>query len=340
MMGNKQLLCYKLCYCLGVATEDLMARYPHVYTAIERGGHFSTLGKDVKSYRCLTRIYFLLIRHYNLYRKVRSIYDVSGDRLNSYLNGIDFDPDEVFKASTSLCACLNTLAVMANNYLPQVYTEMEIGLPFSEFLLLTQFPQLKEQDIIQIQFMLKKVPSTCNIYFFSSPVFNVDLPGMLRSDTALVKRLTLVTGPNSQHGRDTSTLAMAMKGEDDKAFLRLEDIPTFDYVFMDNAAVPIEIKNILPTLFEDRPDSYIWCPNRVKCFQALTDVHTPQNSLLITHCYDTTLDKMVDMMEHISFLLTMPLPHATYYRALQRSWPNTYLLSIKNSKVQGGKTLV
>lgn len=339
-MGNNQLLCYKLCFCLGMETETLMERYSNVHALIQRDGYLKNVSEDVRLYRCIMRLYFLLIRHYNLYRRVKSIFDVSGDRLAPYLLGLDFKPDDIFKASGSVCDCLNILAKLANDQLPQVYTELEIGLPFSDFSTLVELPQLKEQDILQVQFMLKRVSPHYNFYFFASPVFNVSVPDMLKSDMTLIKRMELVTGRHVARTKDKSALAVAMQQEDDRAFLCLEDIPKFDYVFMDNAAVSVEIKNILPSLFTANPESYIWCKNRLQCFNSLTEKNTPQNSLLITHCYDTTLDRMVEQMERVSFLLTMPLPHTTYYRALRHSWPNTYLLSIKNSKIIDGAKLV
>ena len=332
-MGQNQLLCYKLCYILGVTEETLYLRFRRLHELAIKGDYF----KDkpaVRDFRALTRVYFLLIRHYDLYRKANSIFEISGNRLDDYLNGVSFDVDSIFKSSSNLVECINMFSRLVSDLLHKVYIELEIGLSFSEFLLFTELPQIMEQELRQVQFLLKRSPSYFNIYFFASEVLNADISEMMRSDKFLLKRLLLVTGCRIASCSDTSSLALAVQNEDNSAFLKVQDLDQFQWVYVDMTSVSNEVKEMISKMQFGEDTEVIYVANRVQCFERLTGDNTTTNTVLITHCHEQIIDMLQDWTCHVSILLTMPLPKTTYRRVVKHDWSNVYLLSMKNSVVE------
>lgn len=328
-MSNRQVLCFKLSYSLGVTDGMLRTMYSSLYPIVTELNYLS--GKEhVKKYRILMRCYYLMIRHYDVYRKAKHIWDINNDQLAEFVDSLDVtvDIDELFQTSNNLDDVINIFAREANNLLADVYREMEFGLCFSDFFTLTHVPVLSRLQILQVQFMLRQVPSTVNIYFFAHELLNLDCKNMLMSDSYLVRRLSLVTGIKQGRVQDRSALGLALKKMDDSAFLRLDDILGYNKVLVDCYSVR-EAQSLLSESILIGIRSLTYCRDCDECVRCLTSGDTYENTLIITHRTEEKLDSLQKFMNQATFLVPMPIPRATYRRILQRSWKNVYLLSLR-----------
>lgn len=332
-MGQNQIVGFKLSYCLGIGDTVLQSSYARLYNLASELRYFA--GKmHAYSYRAFCKIYFLLLRHYELYSKTDSILAVAKGRFDPYLEGIKFDLDLLRSSFASFDEFVNFLAKRANDELAEVYKEMEFGLDFDDFLLLLHLPDLSHAAMLQTQFLLHQQPSQFNVYFFNNAVFNVNPQEMLLSDMVLTRRLGLATGTRRSKRKDESSLGIEMLKQDDSAFLAVSETTEFYRILIDTSTVSDLAKQLLLSTAEGKSKITL-CENCEDCLAHLQDGSSPSNTLVVLHAVASKLDTLVDVMERsASLLVTMPVPHATYHKILRGLYPNTYLFSMREAKAE------
>lgn len=331
-MYQNKLLCYKLCYCLGVPEESLKLSFSQIHAIAEDTGYFKDHG-CARLYRAYARVYFIVIRHNELYRKARSLWEVAGHRLDSYLSDLSVDINSLFVNSSSIEEFLQIIAGCANNLLAGVYADLLPGIPFEDFVTLLKLKKPSQLEIAQMQFMLRRQPSQYNIYFAAGDVLNVALVDMLHSDVNLLKRVRLVTGNTGFKVADTSVLCTALRNADDTAFLHMDDLKSFDYVIVDKTAL-----NDLDTLKETISEgcSLTLCDNLAECLSCIQPDSTPESTVIVVHCTEDELRSLTDYSDEVTIISTLPIPRNVYRQILRREWQNVYLLSTRNQQNKDG----
>ncbi len=329
-MSNNQILCFKLCYILGASEEYLESTYSKMYSLADSLMYFGEK-QAAQHYRVLIQTYYRLIRFYDNYRRVKHVAEFERAFIEIItLSGLTDEIEQLLLYSSGLDEVINKLSRKANSLLNQVYDEMEFGLCFSDFCLLTLIPALSHLEILQVQFFLKRMPLGLNVHFFSNDVFNIDTSDMLRSDTLLVRRLNLVTGSKQGKIVDKSALGKALLAEDDTAFLHLPDLLQYQEVLVDGYSV-IEADQQQIRYFCTDGLRYVLCKDCDACVSQLSEDSTPASTIIITHRTEEKLETLEPIMERATFLVTMPVPRATYRRILRKSWPNVFLLSMREA---------
>lgn len=305
----------------------MRSAYASLYPFIERHNYLANK-RETWRYRAYMRVYFALIRHYDLYRKACSLWDVQSDNLFRFTSdlGMADDVEELFKSSNNLDDVINKFAREANNMLIQVYREMEIGLCFNDFCVFMQLPVLSRVQILQVQFMLRQVSVQYNVHFFGSELFNIDGFEMLMSDSVLARRLSLVTGTRQGKVRDLSVLGDAVKAEDDTSFLHFTDLPSYYRILVDTYSVP-NAKNLIPKQYVDSIANIVYCSDCDDCVSRLRPNDTVDSTLIITHRTEDKLASLAEARKKATFLVTMPVPRTTYRRILKKELDNVFLLS-------------
>ena len=323
-MNQNKLLCYKLCFCLGVPEESLKLSFSQIHTIAASMGYFKAR-ESVRLYRAYARVYFIVIRHYELYRKAKSLWEVAGHRLDSYISDIPVDFNEMFVSAATIESFIGTIAGFANNLIAEVYNELTPGISFEDFSCLLTLKKPSELDIAQMQFMLRRQPSQYNIFFSASDVLNVAMVDMLHSDMNLLKRIRLVTGNLASRPADKSALSEALRNADDIAFLRTDDLKGFDHVIVDKSAM-CQGDTPKVTSRECGGDIF-YCDNIAECLSHVHQGCTAENTVIVAHCTEEELNSLLDFANDVTIVSTLPLPRNVYRQILRREWKNVYLLS-------------
>lgn len=217
-MYQNKLLAFKLSYCLGVKDETLGRDFPEVYNVAKSSGYLDEIPTS-RTFRAINHIYYTVMRYADLYVPQKSFNTIAGGRYQSILEGSGLAPDIIYQDSKDVLDFLSKLASMSRQLIPSVYNELKPALDYLSFEMMVGIVAPSEDQLRKIRYMLRRVPSSYNIYFYASDLFNAAKGDILRTDASLRKCISLVTGRTAEKCLDTSKLNKALTDRDDGYFV-------------------------------------------------------------------------------------------------------------------------
>ena len=333
-MNKETILCYKLCYCLGVPDAGRYVRYRAAHNAAKECKYFEEL-HSTRKFRALSYIYFMLIKHNQDYPDQSNMSDSLEFAIEDRAALASIDLSKVLASCDTLISCINILAREANKLLPMMYRELTPSVEYCDFArLLTLRDSLTIREVLKIQYVMRMSPQSLNIYFFADPIYNFAMNEMLSADKRVCERIMLQTGITPARPRDTSMLAQFAYKNREARYLRLEHLSRFSEIYVDDSSCSIEIRNAVDNLASDvfkvhHFDSF------TDCVQTIPEQNDPSSSILLFRpAKEGSLDTLRWLLNRVSFLMLMPLRQELYFRVLDDEYENAYLFSFRNSNIK------
>ena len=336
-MKKGNILCYKLCYCLGVPNEGLHAHYRVTHSAALQIKYFDRLSAT-QTYRALARVYFILIKHNHDFATMDTLDGNLEVRLQKHIANAEVDIRKIFRERKSFVSCLNQLAREANNLLPRIYEELKPGIEYCDFArLLTLADTMSMRDVYKVKFAMQMTPQFFNIYFFADPIYNYSSNEMLSSDAKLLERIALHTGEQGKRLVDSSDLATCVEENKESHYLRLEQLTQYTDICVDDSTCTPEVLDAIDSLNSDYCCIHHY-ETLTDCIQQLPDNTSPDNTLLVFRwTLDNNMNDVRWLNSRVAMLLVMPVKRELYRGITTGEYANTYLLSIKNSNIRINK---
>lgn len=329
LLGRNKLLCYKVCYALGVPDFILKQAYKDIWEVSTESGYFDNR-VTVNEFRSISHIYFMCAKHYDLYSASKSIIDVAGERFDAYLKHTRIDMEHLYKSNGDLGNFLHNIAMRANSLLPDVYRELATGLLFTDFYNLFSLPTVSMRpDFSRIEYILAKSHNKFNIYFWFDDLLNINNGEVLSSDVILLRRLSISSGRTIDVEKDKSVLVDLLRDRDDKYFINILDLAPYFTIYVDGESVNRKCLNKLATLYGDKvqivPEKLLGKNNKLKAGISFND-----SSVYITAVYDEKDMFYPDnVSEYLPVIVCLPAPQKLFTSIISGQYPNLRLMSYK-----------
>lgn len=329
-MYQNKLLCFKTCYCLGVADVDLESDFPQLYGIAKSIGYFDTL-KVTRTYRALTKIFYTVARHSILYTPDKTFAAVAGNRFKSYLEGTDLTPDVIYQDAENVRDFLNKLVEKSHIMLPAVYAELKPALDYLSFETIMRLEPLSDGDVQKLFHILRRIPVKYNIYFFADDLFNITMRDMLRTDVSLRKCISMVTGRPLDKSSDTSDLAKELDKRDDGYYVSPGGLAARYkalYILQSNLAVD-EQASVL-SMFADNPIPINVSADTEAFLKLWDDDKVPKEEIaLVARLTDEELTSIREHCGKLDIALLIPVTRSLYKRVLSGQFENVALLPLR-----------
>lgn len=322
-MYQNKLLCYKVCYCLGVAEETLETDFTTLHGVAKVSNYFDPL-KITRTYRAISHIYFHVLRNLEHYRDHTSRPLFCGSQYDPYVKGTMFNPLEVWESCDSVRVFLRKLAERAHILLPSVYEELKPGLDYLSFEMLCRIDAMRDSEIERVSFLIRRLPRSHNIYFFSNELFNISLRdaniynnNLLKADAKLKKAVAVVTGAPLETVTDTSALAATIKRFADGYFVHADGFKDgFEAVYFVEEGMDAANIEKTTTALKGADVKY----KVVKTFADLNEkVRANKAAAIIAHMPMAELEKVITE-DGARIVLTLPLPKTLYRKVLSGAY--------------------
>lgn len=329
-MHQNKLLCYKLCYCLGVADETLQGDFAELHTIAKEMKYFEQL-KTAREFRAIARIYYTVVRHCELYTKDRTFSSVAGPRFKSYLEGTNIEPEIIYQDSSDVLDFINKLSEMSHQMLPTLYNELKPAVDYLSFEMLMNLKALTDPELQKVHYILRRLPVQYNIYFFASDLFNVALRDMLKTDAALRKCISIVTARPLDKSSDTSTLAKELDTRDDGYFVVVASlVKSHKNLYLIQKEVPADQQAQILALFSEQSVPVTVIADQeafVKLWQEREDIHT--ETAVIVRPSEEELAELQESCPGLNQVMLIPIARNLYRKILSGEFSNVSLLSLR-----------
>lgn len=329
-MFQNKLLCYKVCYCLGVADETLQCDFPELHEIAKSIGYFENL-KTVREFRAIARIYYTVVRHSELYTPEKSFSAVAGSRFKSYTEGTGIAPEIIYQDSCGVQNFICKLAEMSRQMIPAVYNELKPALDYLSFESLMRLKPLSDLELEKVHYILRRIPVQYNIYFYASDLYNVALRDMLKTDAALRKCVGIVTGRSLDKSSDTSDLARELDKRDDGYFVSVNSLSQmYKNVYLVQKDIPPDIQAQILTLFSQHSVP-VSATETKEDFMKIWDEREAvrEGTILISRPTEEELCALREHCPGLGHVLLIPIARTLYRKILSGDYENVTLLSLR-----------
>ena len=326
-MFQNKIFSYKISYCLGVPESALASTFGQIHLTAMRIRYWSNC-PVAKEYRATSRVYFMLIRKYDIFSEAKSLKAPDDiNRWGGYLEGVKYDFEGIFQRSVNLDTCINTFGGHMNELLPRLYKELKYEMDMMHFMRLLQVPELSPTRIQEVRFALKRETPAYNIHFFGSEILNICLSDMIKSDVSIRRRLSIIFGEMIPQSNDNSNLANELRIAVSEARMAPSELTRFKTIIIDDMSVADDRLFACIERFTEQGCKVIHCQGVIPTVEAVPEGSAPENTVLVTHWEADTLQKYVGVTKNATVAVTMHIPRLTYKQILSRAYPNTVLLS-------------
>lgn len=329
-MYQNKLLCFKMCYCLGVGDDTLQCDFAELHEIAKSTGYYDTL-KVARTYRAISRVYYTVARHSELYTPEKSFAQVAGQRFKPYLEGTDFVPELVYQDAGNVKDFLGKLAEMSHQLLPSLYAELKPALDYMSFEMLLHLKPLSTLEMQKVHYILRRIPVQYNIYFFASDLFNVAMRDMLKTDAALRKCISIVTGRQLDKSADTSDLAKELDKRDDGYFVSASGLMTeYKNIYFIQKDLPADVQAKMLTLFSEASVPLNVAADTegfLKVWDEREDVR--ESLVVIAKLEEEDLLKIREHCEGVNAVLLIPIARMLYRKVLSGEFDRVALLSLR-----------
>ena len=329
-MFQNKLLCYKVCYCLGVADETLQCDFPELHEIAKSIGYFDTL-KTVREFRAIARIYYTVARHSELYTPDKSFTAVAGTRFKPFTEGTAITPEIIYQDSQGVQDFICKLAEMARQRVPALYNELRPALDYLSFEMLMRLEPLSPLEMQKIHYILRRIPVQYNIYFFASDLLNVALRDMLKTDAALRKCISIVTGRPLDKSSDTSTLAKELDKRDDGYFVSVNSLAqVYKNVYLVQKDIPADLQAQVLTLFSEHSVPVSATADH-EAFMKIWDERESvrEGTVVIMRPSEEELNEIREHCPQLGQVLLIPVSRTLYRKILSGDYEGVTLLSLR-----------
>lgn len=329
-MYQNKLLCFKTCYCLGVSDATLQTDFPELHEIAQSTGYYDSL-VVAKKYRAITRIFYTVVRYADLYEPMKSFNAVAGDRFKSFLEGTGLNPDLIYKESSDLPEFINRLVEMSHRMLPNLYDELKLGLDFTSFETIMRLKCLSADEIESIRFALRRTSIQYSVYFFESPILNIAVRDMLRTDSSLRKFISMAIHRPLDRGVDTSNLALELNKRDDGYFVSMQEVmQDYKNVYMITSDLSPEIQSEIVSCSGSNniPLNVAGDINLfIEAWKIKESLHS--STVILARINEEELSRLQENCPGVVVVLLIPVNRTLYRNVLSGLIENTYMLSMR-----------
>ncbi len=329
-MYSKKMLCYKLCYCLGVGEEALQEDFTQLHELAKESNYFDAL-KVTRTYRAISRIYFAVARRYDLYTPGKSFTKVAGTLFKPVLEGVDLVPELIYSDAGDVRSFLGKLAEMSHQMLPQLYAELKPAIDYLSFEMLVRLEPLTEMELEKVSYILRHSRVQYNVYFFASELFNFASRDMLKSDATLRKCLAIVTGRESCRSSDTSELAKELGKQDDGYFVSASMlVQNYKNIYLVQKDMPADAQSKVLSVFAEAavPVNVTADPEGfMKLWDERPDMH--ESVIVIARLRKDDVLNLLKHCDTLQLTLLIPIVRTLYRKVLSGEIERTSLLSLE-----------
>lgn len=326
-MYQNRLLCFKVCWTIGIPENILSNMYPELVNTARNIHYFDDL-RATNDLRATLRLLYDVIRNYALYTHIESVELIDFSRFAEYFERCSCDLTDVVRKAKNAKVLVNTLGRRANNLLADAYRELKLGLEFEDFLLLFRVPPLTEGEIVKTRFMMKLDSEFPYTYFFGDTILNSNKSCMFQQDWNLLQRISIVTGLAPLKLKDHSSLAIALKDCDDQAFIASTDLNRFSTIYIDTSTVEATTLDIIQANLPYKLNATL-CRDFEECVSSASSAGDASTTAILAHVDKSELVRSLTGSTSATIILTMPVHKGLYKQILRRDFPDTYLLSIR-----------
>lgn len=360
-MYQNRLLCYKVSYCLGVEDYVLARDFHGLHEIAKEIGYFDSC-PIANKYRALSRVFYMVTRHYEMYAPGKSFGSVAGNRFKPFLKGTGISPETIYKDSADVSDFLSKIAGMSQKLLPALYDELKPATDYLSFISVLKLEAMSEPVMKKVQYILRRLPPTYCVYFFGSDLYNVLLrfvrkdeevteekganggegadkkvktsfvmDGLLRSDPILRKSISVATSRPVDRCTDTSTLATELSKRDDGHFVTAADIgTTFKNLFMLQSGLSNDAQATVLSMFAEEtvPITAVTdIPAFIELWNKREDIHT--NTVLLCRGSEEDVNTILEACPGISMCMLVPISGTLYKAVLSGKYERINLLSTR-----------
>lgn len=337
-MISGTILCYKMCYCLGVPADTLKFDFPALSETATNCAYFEEL-PNTRKFRAVNHVFFFVVRNPSIFvdgkATGRTFHKVVGKRFDEVLENSGFSPDVMWDDSHSVLEFLAKLSECSRKLIPQVYEELKAGISYTSFETLMRLPELNQATLDSAGFNMRRLPSSMNIYFFECESLNISTGTMFKSDKALLKTLRIALGRSRETMVDTSKLADAWKdvapSAATKYFMTAEQASAgYKHIFYVPTGIETTTQTRVMERFMQTGASFQIVPD-LTAFEELwgksEDLH--EGTLLICRRPKADIDKMIEKYPGLDISIVISMEQVLYKSILAGYYEHVTAFSMR-----------
>lgn len=307
----ERITCYKLCYALGVSEKNLQSEFliEHRIACI---GDIFCPGEELKRYRALSAVYFLVMNSYREYTDVFKFQKKIGSTYASFVEELGYDP-VYHRGNRSLLSYLQEVVTEHNSLCDAAYDQLQLALPYELFCTLTLLPELTASRVAQISFLMSNTGHFSGLYFYGHELLNVALGSMLQDDMCLRDRLSLFLGESLGSIHDRSEMALVVERYLRGVFLKSEQL--------------CKRKNLVYYVSDRRADELANYLSTLPPVSAVTSLEGLKAGTTCIAADSKWVASVVREYPGVDFAVLLPVESKYYKLWRSRRLPNIYLVS-------------
>lgn len=307
----ERVTCYKLCYALGVSEKNLQSEFLIEHRIANLGDTFCP-GEELKRYRALSAVYFLIMNNYREYVDTSKFQKKIGSTYATFIKELDYDP-VACKGSRSLLSYLQEVVAEHNYLCDAAYDQLQVALPYELFCTLTLLPELTASRVAQISFLMSNTGHFSGLYFYGHELLNVALGSMLQDDMSLRDRLSLFLGESLGSLHDRSEMALVVERYLRGVFLKAEQL--------------CKRKNLVCYMGDRRADELANYLSTLPPISAVTSLEGVKPGTTCVTADSRWVASVVRDYPGVDFAVLLPVENKYYKLWRSRRLPNIYLVS-------------